>query len=56
MNEPVTRADVLIIRLRNGHVESVKWRDPNGNELSALCKIEVLCDCDDCAAEREEAA
>ena len=56
MSEPVKRADVLIIRLSNGHVNKMSWRDPNGNELAALCKIVVICDCDDCRLEREEAA
>lgn len=45
---PVTKDDMLVIRLVNGHVESVKWLDPQGKELSALCGIKVICDCADC--------
>jgi len=45
---PVAREDILVIRIFDGHVESVKWRDPQGEELYALCKIEVICNCDKC--------
>ena len=48
MNKPVSKEDALVIRLFNGHVESVTWRDPQGEELSALCKIKVVCDCVEC--------
>jgi len=50
-SQPVGKDDVLVIRLWQGHVSSVRWRDESGNELTALCKIDVVCDCVECEPE-----
>ena len=51
---PVSKEDVMVIRLIGGHVESVTWRDPQGKSLYALCKIEVVCDCTECQMKTPE--
>lgn len=43
-SQPVGRDDTLVIYLQDNDVDAVKWRSPDGTEMSALCAVEVVKD------------
>lgn len=42
--KPVTKDDELVIDIRDGRVDNVRWRDPGGTTYSFMNNIVVIID------------